>query len=128
MKIKTKTPIVILIIALSQVLLWAANVDIQILQQTDRFVHLKATFSEPEWVKENQSVVATYPQAVFTVDENGNQLPVLVKFLNMAAEHDLPLTIVTVSAQRQKVEQYLHFANPPEFKDQKVNNWAEVKF
>ncbi|HHE54719.1 MAG TPA: hypothetical protein ENL21_02975 [Caldithrix abyssi] len=71
MKIKTKTPIVILIIALSQVLLWAANVDIQILQQTDRFVHLKATFSEPEWVKENQSVVATYPQAVFTVDETG---------------------------------------------------------
>ncbi len=125
MRIKITLPVFVLIIIVWQTLLQAADVDVKILQQTDRFVHLKSTFSAPDWMNEKGMVVATYPQAVFTVDENGNQLPVLVKFLNLAADHDLPLKIVSVTTQTQQVDHYLHYDKPQEKIDQ---NWAEVKY
>ncbi|MHB2153875.1 hypothetical protein ACX8XN_05690 [Calditrichota bacterium GD2] len=109
--------------------LWASEVQVKILQQTDRFVHLKISFEEPEWIQEGNDVYAVYRQASFTQDIHQNYVPVIVKFLNLSDSTMPPLTVGSLKTQTTRVDRYLHVSGTDENMPRKDSKpWVELKY
>ncbi len=112
-----------------QNILSAADINIQTIQQTPTYLHLKITLPQPTWIQQGSEGYASYPQAVFTEDEQGNYLPVLVKFLNLAVANSKSIKIRALKTSTQKVEQYRFNPQIKTEKGQfKSTNWVEFEF
>ncbi len=109
--------------------LWASEVKIETLQHTDRFVHLKISLAQPQWIEEESGVYAAYRQASFTQDIHQNYVPVIVKFLNLSDSTMPPLTVGSLKTQTTSVERYLHVSGTDENMPRKDSKpWVELKY
>lgn len=115
------------LILLSIQFVFCANYSFKIIEQTPSYLHLKIKFDTPELTKEDNGITARYDQAVFTLDNNNNYLPAIVKFFNLSVSATPSVSVISVQTGQKQVKRY-SFSNDPNLKGQNLNSWVQVKY
>ncbi len=118
---------IILLIIIAIQFGFGASAKFKIVEQTPTYLELSITFDAPQLVTENGMQFVRYAHAAYTLDQNKNYIPAIVKFFNLSLSETPNLAVVSAQTDQRKVGRYL-FAKDEKIQGRTIDSWAQVQY